>query len=226
MKQIADGIAMLELQMESSGRQIVIHPTVVWDDNNVILIDAGYPGMTPLISRAFEQMSVPFDRLNKVIVTHQDFDHIGGLPQLLMTEGIGPVQVYAHALEKPYIEGHKPLMKWDPARGTPPTVRVDTSLADGDQIGGLTVIFTPGHTPGHISLYHAKSKTLVTGDATVSNDGEMLGPNESFTPDLPLALQSLARFADFDIVRAICYHGGLCQDNVNGQFAKLAKRAK
>lgn len=225
MKKIADGIGMLELSIQMGEHQMVIHPTVLWDESNVVLVDTGFPGMLSTIQSELESAGVSFDQLTKVILTHQDFDHIGGLPEIL-AQAKQHVEVLAHAEDKPYIEGDKQLIKHDPSRGVPPKATVNTVVGDGDVLpflGGVTVIYTPGHTPGHISLYHPGSKTLITGDAIVSQDGQLIGPNEAFTPDLNLAWQSIARFTTFDIDTAICYHGGVCNQDVNGQFAKLAE---
>ena len=227
MKMIADGIALLDLSMTMGDRHMVIHPTLVWDDKDVILVDTGFPGMLPSIRAEMALTGIPFERLQKVILTHQDYDHIGGLPAI-QAAADHPIEVLAHVLEKPYIEGDKLLIKHDPSRGTPPKANVDVVIGDGDvlpYVGGLTVIFTPGHSPGHISLYHLTSGTLITGDAIISNDGELLGPNEKFTPDLELAWRSIARFANFDVKTALCYHGGVCDREVNEQFTKLANRA-
>ncbi|QHW29504.1 hypothetical protein GZH47_00740 [Paenibacillus rhizovicinus] len=49
----------------------------------------------------------------------------------------------------------------------------------------------------------------------------MKSPNRAFTPDLPEALRSLRKFADFDIENVICFHGGLVQGDVQHQFAAL-----
>ncbi|WP_328702200.1 MBL fold metallo-hydrolase [Alicyclobacillus suci] len=216
------------LTCDMQGRQMVIHPTLLWDEENVILVDTGFPGMLPAIQREMEQAGVPFERLNKIIFTHQDFDHIGGAPEI-RAAAAQQIEVLAHELDKPYIEGDKPLIKFDASRGEPPKVKVDTTIADGQvlpYLGGLTVIFTPGHTPGHISLYHAKSRTLVTGDAIISENGKLLGPNEAFTPDVDEAWRSIAHFSDFDIETALCYHGGICNQNVNEQFAEFAKKSR
>ncbi|KPV45260.1 MBL fold metallo-hydrolase [Alicyclobacillus ferrooxydans] len=224
MEKIADGIARLDLTMNFGEHQMVIHPTLLWDDKDVILVDTGFPGMLPAIQEEMARAGVPFERLSKVILTHQDSDHIGGLPEILKAVD-HKVEVLAHELDKPYIEGEKMLIKFDPSRGEPPKAKVDVLIHDGEvlpYVGGLTVIFTPGHTPGHVSLYHAASKTLITGDATISEGGKLLGPNPQFTPDKDTAWKSLGKFSNFDIHTALCYHGGICNDEVNDQFVKLA----
>jgi glyoxylase-like metal-dependent hydrolase (beta-lactamase superfamily II) len=52
------------------------------------------------------------------------------------------------------------------------------------------VINTPGHTPGHISLYHKPSKTLIAGDAMRVMDGQLLGPAPEQTLDVDTAIKS------------------------------------
>lgn len=234
---------MLELEMNFMGNASTIHPTLLFDDNEAILVDVGMPGQLEAIQTAMEKAGVPFDHLKAVILTHQDIDHIGSIEQVLAAK---KVPVYAHALDKPYIEGDKEPIKMNRERieqmlanlpedvrerakamfGNVPTAKVDHTVEDGEVLpffGGITVIFTPGHTPGHISLYHNATKTLITGDATVSQAGKILGPNEHATPDMPSALQSHKKFTAYDIDRVICYHGGLCTEDVNGQFANFAQ---
>ena len=62
--------------MNVMGNQDMIHPTLIWDDETVILVDAGLPSQLPEIQKVMEQVGVPFSKLNKVILTHQDLDHI------------------------------------------------------------------------------------------------------------------------------------------------------
>lgn len=242
---IANGIEMIELEMDFMGNKSTINPTLLYDDATAILVDVGMPGQLAAIQAAMEQAGVPFDRLSSVILTHQDIDHIGGI-QAVLSAASKPLTVYAHAEDKPYIEGDKEPIKMNRARieqmletmpkemqaqaaslfANPPKAKVTETVADGDVLpffGGITVIFTPGHTPGHISLYLNATKTLITGDATVSQDGRILGPNAQATPDMSLALESQRKFTHYDIENVICYHGGFCNDNINSQFAKLAK---
>ena len=244
---LADGVEVLELPTQSFVGRTVIHPTLIWDDDTVILVDAGFPGQLQQIREAMGRAGVPFDRLNMVIITHQDIDHIGSLPDIVR-ESSHKVEVLSHEEERPYIEGRKPLIivNWgrlskmlaslpedqrqqmEALFGNPPKASVDTVVADGEVLpycGGVTVIYTPGHTPGHICLYLNQSKILITGDALVSVGGELQGPNPQATYDLDSALKSLKKLTRYDIETVICYHGGVYRDSANERLAELANAA-
>jgi glyoxylase-like metal-dependent hydrolase (beta-lactamase superfamily II) len=242
---IANGVAMLDIQTNLSGKPGVIHPTLIWDQETTILVDAGMPGRTPLgrIREAMAGEGVPFDRLNKVIITHQDIDHIGGLPDILEASQ-HPVEVLAHEGDQPYIEGEKRLIKitdkflaqmetWPeelrkfakPIFENPPHANVDHVVVDSEELpycGGIIVIHMPGHTPGHICLYLKQSRTLIAGDTLNVADGRLLGPNPQHTLKMDQALNSLKKLARYDIDTVICYHGGLYRGKVNQQIAELA----
>jgi glyoxylase-like metal-dependent hydrolase (beta-lactamase superfamily II) len=244
---VANGIVMLELEANVFGQRIIIHPTVIHDDKTAMLVDAGFPGQTAELHTAMQRAGVDPHRLRKVLITHQDLDHIGGLPHLLLQSSF-PITVLASELEKPFIQGERPLLKYTaeviesvaqsmPAeladnvrrslqsvRDNPPKARVDQTVVDGDVLsdfGGIVVIETPGHTPGHVSLYHKPSRTLIAGDAMRVEFGELLGPDPKATLDMETAAASLVKFKHFDIQAVICYHGGLIRHQVNHRIAEL-----
>ena len=103
-------------------------------------------------------------------------------------------------------------------------VGVDKHLEDGERLdlaGGIRVIFTPGYTPGHLSLYLERSKVLIAGDALRAERGSLNGPNPSMTLEMGTALQSLRRLAGLEIDTILCYHGGVVSEDANGQLRRV-----
>lgn len=215
------GVKALKLEMNNNGKLFVVHAALMWDEQEVILVDTGVPGQLDLIREICAQHSFPFEKLTKIIITHQDMDHIGSLPELIAASE-GRVEVLAHELAKPYIQGEVPLIK----RGVLATPsKVDVTLQDGDILpyaGGIQVIFTPGHTPDHICLYHKPSKTLISGDALTSLDGVLMPPKQAVTQDMDSALNSVRKLIDLDIETVITYHGGVCTDRIKPRLAEIA----
>lgn len=244
----AAGLEMLQITAVLMGKSDTICPTLIWDEDAVILVDTGYPGQLPLLRNAMEQAGVHFDRLSVVLLTHQDIDHIGSLPAVL-AESSRKIEVLASEQERPYIQGERRLLKITPEAieqavaalppqvpaewrssfravlENPPKAPVNRTLADGDVLnygGGITVIHTPGHTPGHISLYHHRTKTLIAGDAMIVADGLLLPSAPQQTHDMNAALASLRKLARYDIETVICYHGGRYSDKANERIAELS----
>ncbi|MDO6851940.1 MBL fold metallo-hydrolase [Priestia megaterium] len=215
---ISKGVEMLHLEFHGN----IIHPTLLWDQEMAVLVDTGFPGQIEDLCLAMDAVGVSFDKLKAVILTHQDLDHIGSLPEILQERGSN-IKVYAHELDKPYIQGELPLLK-DGHLENLPKGRVDDTLKDGQELpycGGIRVIHTPGHTPGHISLYLRKSKTLVAGDSMYSVNGKIGGIHAPTTLDIKAAQLSLKKYLDLDIDSMICYHGGLIRLNINDQIQKV-----
>lgn len=243
---IATGVEVLELPMDLFGAPTSVHPTLVWDDEEAVLIDAGFPGQFEQLREAVEDAGVSFDRLRKVIVTHQDIDHIGGIAALLAVAG-DRIEVLAHEADRPYIVGEKPLLKANPERLAQLSerlsflpeerrkavisafettrARVDRMLSDGERLpscGGIVVIHTPGHTPGHICLYLERTKTLIAGDALNVSDGLLVGPSPQAADEIEQAVASLEKLTRYDVETVVCYHGGPYADGANERIAELA----
>jgi len=238
---INNNLAVLDIQAWGGSS---LYLAALSDQASVAIFDVALPGSLPGIRSALTGVGIPFEKLNKVFLTHHDFDHIGGLPELL-SGSYQKIQVYAHPLEQPYIEGKKPSIKSDPdiraqmqrnlpsgqtlgpvrSLENPPKAPVDVLLADGQQLdfgGGITVIHMPGHTPGHLSYYLNDSKTLVAGDAMIAMNGQLQPPAPEHSVDIRQAVESLKKLANYDIANVICCHGGLCSENVNEQIRRLA----
>ncbi|MHB8986891.1 MAG: MBL fold metallo-hydrolase [Eubacteriales bacterium] len=112
---VANGVDMLELSANLFTGPSIIHPALVYDKDEVILVDAGFPGQLSIIREAVEKAGLHFDKLSKIIITHHDIDHIGSLSDILK-ESPQRVEVLAHEGEKPYIQGEQPPIKMTPER--------------------------------------------------------------------------------------------------------------
>jgi glyoxylase-like metal-dependent hydrolase (beta-lactamase superfamily II) len=246
---IADNLEMLELPMKVMGIERIIYPTLMWDDDNVILIDTGIPGNLETIKKQMGAAGTSFDKLSKIIATQQDIDHIAGIKGILSKNP--EITVLAHEEDKPYIQGDKKVKRlnskfMDRIKDLPEEeqlkivdmfenscVKVNSTLSDGEVLlycGGITVIHTPGHTPGHICLYHQMSKTLIAGDAMNILDGQLVGPNEDPMSEDGVnandAINSLKKLENYDIVNIITYHGGLFNDKPNERIKEVIRDRK
>jgi glyoxylase-like metal-dependent hydrolase (beta-lactamase superfamily II) len=197
------------------------------------LIDAGLHGSTAAIVNAAEKRFGKNHPPTAIIMTHGHFDHVGALETLAAKWN---VPVYAHRAERPYLDGSAAYPKPDPSVGggmmatlSPLYPRGPVNIShwlralpeDGSVPGmsGWQWIHTPGHTPGHISLWRPSDRTLVVGDAFVTTRAEsayaaaitqkpeMHGPPAYFTPDWEAARLSVVRLAGLDPEIVVTGHG-------------------
>ncbi len=237
---VAPGVEMLELQIDMMVNRGLIHPTVIWDSSDVVLVDTGVPGSGAAIRHACLSAGVPYDRLNHIILTHDDIDHIGSLGDII-GGAAGPIEVLAHQAEIAQIESGRPGKMTPERLASMPEnmrqvfervlerlreqhVRVTRPLAGGERLtycGGISVIHTPGHTVGHICLYLEQSRILIAGDALALDGGVLRPSSPALSYDAHQAVASTRQLAAFDIESVICYHGGLYQDAPNERIAGM-----
>lgn len=221
----------LEIEFEHAGIKNTIYPVILNDQNEMILIDCGYPNFLPLIKEALEKKGLNMSNLTKVIITHHDFDHMGSLAQL--KREYPHVKILASIEDTKYINGEEKSLRLQQAESIYPqlselekadakvfhkilesieSVNVDIELKENDCFpwcGGVVIIETPGHMPGHISIYVKEFNTLIAGDALVVEDDLLTIANPQYTLDMDKAKQSIKKLLNYDIDTIICYHGGI-----------------
>jgi len=208
------------------------------DSATWVLVDAGLKSSADQIRRMAKALFGENAKPAAIVLTHGHFDHIGALKSLLEE---WDVPVYAHPLEKPYLTGQSSYPPADPTVGgglmasfsflfpaDPIDVRerikplpVHETI---EELPGWKFIHTPGHSPGHVSLYREQDKVLIAGDAFVTTKAESMistilqteeisGPPKYFTCNWASAKLSVMKLAALQPEIVATGHGKVMRGN-------------
>ena len=138
---------------------------LVREEDGFTLVDAAMSGCGKAIVQEAQKLDQPIVRL---LLTHAHVDHVGALDELHVL--LPKAEVLITTRSARFLSGDMSLDADEPAdklRGGWPTVttRPTRTLEDGDRVGSLDVIASPGHTPGHASFLDIRDRTLIAGDA-------------------------------------------------------------
>lgn len=211
-----------------------------------VLIDAGIPGSADAIYKAAAERFGENTPPAAIVLTHGHFDHVGALAELA-AEWETPI--YAHRLEHPFLNGTRSYPAPQPgvggglmarAAGLYPRHPINVSrwlalLSENQEVPfmpGWRCIPTPGHTPGHVSLWREADRTLIAGDAFITTrqesayavltqKPEMHGPPQYYTPDWDAARESVRRLAALEPELVVTGHGPAMQGPEMREALKL-----
>ena len=184
------------------------------DGDGLYVIDTFYDDDAQLFLDEIARMGKKPSDIKHIILTHGHRGHLGGMAALKRLSG---APVYGHVWEADIISGDRPwqnpsFFAFRPIQPWPITtvgqitapfnhhkgVPVDTLIDEGDHIGGLEVLHTPGHTPGHLAFYWPERKALFTGDSFVT--WPLITPGwKSTMLNVPQSWEALARMAALDV---------------------------
>jgi glyoxylase-like metal-dependent hydrolase (beta-lactamase superfamily II) len=199
-------------------------------EETLTLVDTGFRGSHRKIIDYIRRLGRSVEEVSLIIITHNHLDHVGGLPVL---RNFSSAKVALHKADLSDSESGLPypgylikLMHLPPISILRPFVYakpsdVDLQLAGGEvlpTLGGLEVIHTPGHTPGSISLFSAKKRLLIVGDAINNRHRDFRPPPKDVSSDLSQAIESIKRLARLDFENLCCGHG---RPIVGGASARL-----
>lgn len=222
-------IIELPIEFEFNEQKQCIYPSLIIVNDELTLVDTGYMNFLPLIEEEILKHGYKMKNLKNIIITHYDDDHIGSLYDFKVK--YPQVNIIASEIESNYINGdikserlvqaeemlermpneEKEFGKWFIQQlKNIRHIFVDEKVHDGQMIlnGECQIVATPGHTSGHISLYFPDLHSVITGDAAVQDNGELVIANPNFCLDIEKAKESLKRIKDLKAVKYYCYHGG------------------
>ena len=160
---------------------------VVKDGSRVILVDTGMQADGAALDAGLASAGVSWMDVSDVALTHHHPDHIGALDHVMSSApkaSIWSGDVVPHT----------------------------TQLSDGDRVGSLRVLATPGHTPGHICLVDDNTGDVLVGDCVGTFGSDLARPPAMFTADAAGLDRSLHRLAELGGRRMYFSHGSEIDD--------------
>jgi glyoxylase-like metal-dependent hydrolase (beta-lactamase superfamily II) len=170
------------------------NPFLLIDNDGLTLIDTDIPGSAHKILRYIKRLGFSLRDLNRILLTHADYDHAGSLAAIKKATG---ARVYASIYEaRAVATGQfprslktknpllKPVFALAELLGRISPAHVDEHIADGHVLpvlDGLFVVDTKGHTPGHLSFFAPSLGILFTGDSILSVKKRLVGSHGAVT---------------------------------------------
>jgi glyoxylase-like metal-dependent hydrolase (beta-lactamase superfamily II) len=213
----------------------IVNCFLIIDGDNLTLIDTGLPHNDKKILKYLASLGHKPGDLRRILITHSDGVHVGGLAALKAATG---ARTYASEIEaKAIAEGRSSREIRVKARGlmrlrfaltrmlfkTKPVV-IDEFLTDGQELpalGGLRAVATPGHTPGHLSFFAPGLGILFAGDSLNSGNGELSGSKGTYTWDREKADASMRLQASLGAKIVCVAHGKVVMDAI-GKFPQAS----
>lgn len=202
---------------------------LVKSTDGLTLIDAAHPWSAEPIVSLIESLGQP---LRRIIITHAHPDHAGAAREVAAKTG---ATVMAHACDLPYLQNCRSMadekgfwqclmvLKTGQKLGllaAPPVENV-VPVSDGEIIGNLRVIHTPGHTPGSISLWSDDERAIFPGDNLLYTVCLLHVGLPWFTLDLDTQKTSLRRYVDLPARMLMAGHGPVFVGDVAAAIKKL-----
>lgn len=219
MKSIAPNLYQLT-------KPLMVNMYLIEDTDGLTLIDTSLASAGKWIIKVIEKSGWKASDLKRILITHAHMDHVGSLKYLKEKTG---ARVYASAIEKEVIEGRIPV----PTR--PKGLRMPTMWIDGPQVdqvicegdvlpevmGGLQVLETPGHAPGHLTFWHPQRKLAIAGDVLFHVLGLSLPPGP-LTVDMEQDRHSVGRLAGLSPDVLCLGHGAPIVSNTAERLRQFA----
>ncbi len=192
---------------------------LVEDGKELVLIDTGLPRSANKIVKYLQSLGRKPSDISTIVLTHFHIDHVGSVKNL---KKLSNAKVAVGEFDADIVTGKKAAPKpknlmfralSSVIKAAP--VETELLLKDNEKVGRLTVIYTPGHSDGSISLLDAERKVMFVGDAIRFIDGKLTGPPERFSLDMVKAKDSIKKISMFDFEIMLSGHGQPLMDDAS-----------
>lgn len=163
---LADGIWWIQLRG--------VNAYLIEDGEELVLCDAGMPWQRSALRSQIEEAGHTVRDIDRILITHYDLDHVGGLAGLDTDAPIyagGDDVAVLRGDAKPPLTNHKGLLQRGMGLLFERPGNPIRSIADGETVGSFTAFHTPGHNPGHIAYISADLGVGLLGDLVRSANG-------------------------------------------------------
>ncbi len=167
------------------------------------VVDTGVGGSADQIGTVLDEAGPGWAGVRHVVLTHKHSDHAGSIGDV--ADRAAAATLYAGAPDLDAIDSPRRLRE----------------VGDGDEVFGLQVVATPGHTAGHTAVFDRDGGVLVAGDA-LNNDGSLSGSNPRFTEDQRAAAESVRKLAALEPRVILVGHGAPIERGASGLLSRLA----
>jgi glyoxylase-like metal-dependent hydrolase (beta-lactamase superfamily II) len=169
----------------------------------VAVVDTGVAGSAPQLWDGLGAAGASWEDVRHLVVTHHHPDHAGSVAGVM--DAAAGATAYAGPADIPSITAPRDLV----------------AVEDGEEVFGLRIVATPGHTAGHIAVFDPGTGLLVAGDALSNNEG-LGGSPPQFTADEAAAAASVKKLADLDVQRILFGHGDPLEQDAGPMLRDLA----
>lgn len=171
--------------------------------NRAAIVDTGVDGSADAIGQTLASIGLTYDDVDHVILTHKHGDHAGSIAEV--TARAAAATVYAGQADLDEIDAEAIV-----------------GLAGGEDVFGLEMLATPGHTEGHVSVIDHTTGLLVAGDAIFVEDGQAIEGPAQFFDDIPRSRDTIRQLAELSFNTLLVGHGAPIEGGADAAVAALA----
>lgn len=234
---------VLDIHFEYEGIEASLHPVLLSDKKDLVLVDTAYAGFLPLLEEAIADAGEDISRLSTVILTSAELDHVGAIPELL--EKYPNIKIMASEQDRRYLEKEKhpktaaaimeetgksidqvdqleePFASLVKMLMDQPAIHVDEIIKSRDFKhcgGGVEFVCESFQT----MLYGDEDQLLIAGDVfQIAEDGTLEINQTLYGTSARDLLELMNYLTIFQIDAITCFHGGLYTEDVKTAFEKI-----